>query len=302
MNMTRWIAPVTAGLFGTAALMLVPSVAHAGKGFAACGDIHVEADAQCTIEAEGGCDVKCTPLSCSAALYAQCEGECTGSANVDCEGQCDIKNCKLECEGGEFDCSAHCQGECDANCSADCEGQCESSDNSAECQGECEASCEATCQGECDASCDIEKPDCDAECQASCEGQCTAEANLKCQVNCQSKGYAECEGGCKAKCTRPEGAMFCDGEFVDDGGNLRECYDALKGWVKSHIDVKASSEFDAQASCDNGRCTADAKGSAKAEAKASCAATPGGPASGTGLLVGLFLGAGALLGRRRAKP
>lgn len=296
--MNRWIAPVTAGLLGTAALMLVPSVAHAGKGFAACGDIHVEAEAECTIEAEGGCTAKCTPISCSAALYAECEGECTGSASAECKGSCDIEGCKAECEGGEFDCSAHCQGECDVNCSADCEGQCEASNDAAECQGRCEASCEATCQGDCDAKCDVELPDCDAECKASCEGQCTAKSNLKCQVDCQAEGYVDCEGGCKAKCERPEGAMFCDGEFVDDGGHLKECYDALKGWVESHIEVKGSSQFDS--GCENGVCTAE--GEAQGEVKASCAVTPGRPASGAGLLVGLFLGAGALLGRRRSRP
>jgi hypothetical protein len=293
--MTRWISLVATGLFGTAALMLVPSLARAGQGFAACGDIHVEADAQCTIEAEGGCTAQCTPISCSAALYAECEGECTGSAEATCEAECDSHGCELECEGGKFDCSAHCQGECKASCSADCEGQCSTSDNAAECKGECEASCKATCQGECDASCDIEKPDCDVQCEASCKGQCTAKSNLKCQVNCQSKGYAECEGGCKAKCKRPEGAMFCDGEFIDDGGNLEECYDALEGWLESHVQVDGSSEF--EASCEGNTC--EAAGKAEGKAKVSCAAAPGRPAGGSGIVMGLFLGASALLGRRR---
>jgi hypothetical protein len=296
--MTKWIAPVTAGLLGTAALILVPSEAYAGRVIEACSDIHVEANAQCTIEAEGGCKANCKPINCSAALYAECEGDCDASADVDCEAQCDIDSCKVECEGGEFDCSAQCQGECDANCSADCEGKCESSDGSTNCQGECEASCEATCQGECDASCDIEKPDCDAECQASCEGQCTAKARMDCQVDCQAKGYAECTGGCELECERPEGAMFCDGEFIDDGGHLAACYDAIEAWIDSHVDIQGSSDFEAE--CKNGECRA--RGEAEGSVKASCAVTPGRPASGAGLLVGLVLGAGALFSRRRPRP
>ncbi|MBN1605724.1 MAG: hypothetical protein JW940_03785 [Polyangiaceae bacterium] len=295
--MTKWIAPVTAGLLGTAALMLVPSVAHAGKVIDACSSIHVEADAQCTIEAEGGCTAKCTPLSCSGAFYAECEGECSGKAEASCTGECDLDGCVAECEGGKFDCSAHCQAECDANCSADCQGQCETSDNAAECKGECEGTCEATCQGECDASCDIEKPDCSVECKASCEGQCTAKSNLKCQLDCRAESSFDCEGGCKARCKRPEGAMFCDGEFIDDGGHLAECYDAIEAWVESHVQISGSSDFEAE--CKNGECRA--QGQAKGSVKASCAAAPGRPANGAGLLVGLFLGAGALFGRRRSR-
>ena len=58
--------------------LLTASPAQAG--LEACGNINVEASAQCKVEVEGGCVAKCTPVSfyasCSAKGYASCEGKC----------------------------------------------------------------------------------------------------------------------------------------------------------------------------------------------------------------------------------
>src|SRR5438105_1420269 len=68
---------------------------------------------------------------------------------------------------------------------------------------------------------------CQAKCEASCSGSCTAKANVDCDVSCQATGYANCEamltGGCQAQCTTPQGALFCDGQYVDTGNNLQQC-------------------------------------------------------------------------------
>jgi MYXO-CTERM domain-containing protein len=109
-------------------------------------------------------------------------------------------------------------------------------------------------------------------------------------VSCQSKGYAQCKtdltGGCKAQCQKPEGALFCDGNYVDSGNNLQNCIDALNAVL--HVKV------DASASCSGNTCTA------QASASSSCAATPHDDASplNAGLLIGV-LGIAAIGARRR---
>ena len=160
------------------------------------------------------------------------------------------------------------------------------------------ASCQATASAECEASCEATPPsaDCRAQCEASCTGQCTAQARAECQIDCQSDGYADCkfdaQGGCEAECSAPEGALFCDGQYVDHGGNAEECIASLEAWIKSKVDVKATGS--AMGECKNGTCEAEAEG----EASASCATVPGGAAGSGVALVGMIL-AGAAIGRRR---
>ncbi|HEY6562219.1 MAG TPA: hypothetical protein VI072_33355 [Polyangiaceae bacterium] len=122
---------------------------------------------------------------------------------------------------------------------------------------------------------------------------------MKCQVGCQARfEYPTCEakleGGCKVQCTQPGGAIDCNGEYVDHGGNAEECLDALTAWTAS---IDASASGSATASCNNGVCTAEAEGEASCE----CAAPGGSPIFGT---TGAVLGAsalaiGAVLRRRR---
>ncbi len=244
--------------FGTALAipLVVPAIAYAGID--ACGDIHVEANARCEVVVEGGCTAMCEPVrfeaACAAKLEAQCAGQCTVMATAECTGQCEA-DCQGQCEvnPGEFDCSASCQGQCEANCDA----QCSASAN----QGECKASCVATCSGSCSADCEGTKPEatCEAKCEASCSGSCEAEANIDCQVRCQGNLYADCkadlEGGCTAQCQEPDGALFCDGQYVDAGNNLEECVNALK--VLLDIEVEGW----AHGSCSGNVCSGEAGGS-----------------------------------------
>ena len=75
---------------------MVAAPAHAG--IESCGDINVEASAQCEVSGGVECTGQCTPVSfqaaCSAQLHAECSStcdlpsvECTGS----CEGDCKCK-------------------------------------------------------------------------------------------------------------------------------------------------------------------------------------------------------------------
>ncbi len=232
---------------------LVTSQAHAS--LAACGDINVQANAQCEAKVGVQCTAQCTPINfqaaCAAKGYASCQAQCTHLPSVDCTGSCE-GSCEGSCQPGTFDCNVSCQGTCDGNCS----GKCASSAN----QADCEAQCKATCKGECDASCSGTPVDCQGGCNASCKGSCTADANLDCQASCQAQLSVDCEaslqGGCEANCSRPEGAIFCNGQFVDDNGNAQECLDSIKAW----LDANAKFYGTASASCSGSQCEAQANG------------------------------------------
>lgn len=286
-----------------AALLLAPvllgSSRTAWAGIEACGDIHVEAEAQCQIEVEGGCELQCTPLSveaaCAGELQLECRGECNASAEAECQASCDVASCVAQCEVDppRFQCTA----DCNARAEAACDAQCAASST----RGECTASCKATYSAECDADCEGTPPSasCEARCEASCEGSCRASANVDCQVACQSNGYLECktrlEGGCEAACQRPEGALFCDGQYVDAGNNLEECVAALQAALDIEVDATAT----ASGSCAEGRC----EGSAEGSASASCAVVPSSDApagSMSGAALATLVGWAALaLARRR---
>jgi hypothetical protein len=240
-----------------------------------CGNIDIQANAQCTMEVSGGCTAQCTPInfqaSCSASLQAQCSGGCTASASASCTGSCDT-NCNASCTAnpGTF----NCEGSCEADCSGNCQAQCASDANQSECTATCKTNCGANCHGQCSGT--PPSASCQAQCQASCSGSCTAQANVSCDVKCQESGYASCEanltGGCQAQCQAPQGALFCDGQYVDVGNNLDKCVNDLKNLLNIQVSGYA------YGSCSGNTCQGTAGGSA------SCGQiAPGGPAS-SGLL------------------
>jgi hypothetical protein len=274
----------TAPLLAAAAFSLHAARASAQEetGLAACGNIDVSAQAECEVIAEGGCVAQCEPVRFEAACEGQCEGQCTASADVDCKGTCE-GSCQGECEidPGAFDCAAECKGSCEGDCQAACGG----TDGGAECQ----ASCKGRCEGECDAECEVVPPeaDCQAKCGARCEGTCTAAANAQCEGQCTGDCKAELEGGCEAQCQAPEGALFCDGQYVDSGDNLAECVAALE----AALDIEIEGSATGQSSCEGNACAA--------EGQASCSCTTVPVTSGSFAPIALGLGLVALLGNRR---
>lgn len=295
-----------AASLGVTLFTAAPASAQSGQddvqGLAACGNIDIEAGAQCKVEVEGGCLAKCEPVevrvACAAKLYAACDTDCKVQL-PDCQASCNIGDCSARCQAdaGNFSCSADCEGSCSLNCDAECSAR----GGDGEAQGRCKASCEATCQGKCDASCQGTPPtaSCEARCEASCQGSCSGRANIKCQADCQGEAYVKCEtevsGGCKVRCQQPEGALFCNSNYVDAGNNLDDCIDALRAKFAINVDVSARGS----AECSNGQCTAEG------EAEASCAvAEPGrcgpSPSRAGWVLGGLGLGL-ALSLRRRAQ-
>jgi len=288
--MRRSIAQLLLGTLTLLVPVLATSTASAAN-IDACGNIDVSASATCTVEYEGGCTAKCTPIafeaSCAAELTVLCDGMCNASFSATCTASCQ-GSCEAQCTGdpGSFS----CEGACDADCGVDCSGQCSSSGN----RSECEASCKATCSAECQGSCEANPPmaDCTAQCNGCCEGSCTAEANMDCQVSCQAEGYVDCkaslQGGCEVACESPDGALFCDGQYVDAGGNLAECIAALQALLNIEVTFNASAE------CSGNTC--------EAKADASCGNTVAGAPVKTGGLAGLAAGLGLIaLARRRRR-
>lgn len=273
---------LTAAALGTTLIAAGPAQA---ESLDACGDIFFEGGGsiECTVEVEGGCTAKCEPIAfeaqCAAELTVGCNGGCNATADVGCTGTCQ-GSCEADCTEGQFDCQATCEG----NCTADCAGNCMGSANG----GECNASCEATCQSECSANCNVTAPDCTAQCQGCCQGECRAEANIDCQIDCQASGYVDCkaelQGGCEVACSEPEGAVFCNGQWVNTS-NVESCVAAIE--AAFNIEVSYSAE------CSGNTC--------KAEASASCAMSPESPAApgfgSAALLLGLA-SAGLTVSRR----
>jgi MYXO-CTERM domain-containing protein len=270
--------------------------APASADLGACDDILIEARAECKVVPPSlECEKQCTPLSikavCSARLAAMCDASCDELPSVDCSAQC-VAGCTGDCtvDPGKFDCRAACE----ADCSGSCEAGCRSSDDRTQCSAECMGSCSVSCQK----SCDVRLPSasCDAKCMASCEGSCRVETNLDCQVDCQADGYASCEaevkGGCEIDCKGDEGALFCDGQYIDHGDNLQMCVDALK----ARLDVRVTAESSGSSGCDGGTCTAEGR----AKVSSDCSVARAGGTGGSSL-AWMSLAALAAIGWRRRR-
>jgi hypothetical protein len=240
MRFTAKLALFAAGLL---APLAISQTAHAG--IAACGNIHVEANAECEVRGGIECEGMCTPVAvraqCAGNLAWDCRGGCEGNLEVDveCSGNCNA-DCMAECEADppSFD----CQGSCFADCEATARARCSTGDD------ECFAAAEGSCEAECQVSCEAQpaEVECSGHCEASCNASCSAssEAYLNCQVDCQRPEFPSCEasiqGVCEVACETEEGALFCDGNYVDHDGNLEECLDSLRGLLNVMVSGSAS--------------------------------------------------------------
>lgn len=245
-------AVVAATTIFSASTALASVICHDKAG----REIVISDPSSCSFEVSGGCTVDCTPLKFAAECNAQCSGMCTASADVSCTGSCG-GSCQAQCMAnpGSFDCEASCNTNCQASCKA----------------GDTQATCQANCKTDCRGQCTAVPPsaDCNAKCQGCCSGSCTAQANLDCDVMCSGSCEASLTGGCTGACSSPQGALFCDGQFID---------------ISSV-----------------GDCEFEIKIEASANVKTSCAATPtGGSAPFSVGAVGLALaGVGLAAARRR---
>jgi hypothetical protein len=264
-----------------AALFALATTRPAHAGLAACNNINVEANTTCEVEPVGvDCTANCTPLKFQAA--------CSAKLEVSCSGQCDIS----ASAGCNVDCEADCKAQCQLDASAECDAQCSSSANKSQCQAACKASVTADCDASCKAT--PGSATCQAKCQASCSGSCHAEANAKCQIDCQNKSYASCEaelqGHCNVDCqTTGKGALICDNQYIDHGGNLDECIKA----INSVVNVKV--QYSSQGSCSGNTC----QGSAEASASCTVARVLGSDTNAGGAYAAIAAGMMGLALRRR---
>jgi len=210
----------------TAFVALYPATSFAQSRTNPCGNIELTAIGECHLEFSGGCKAKCTPVN----FVASCDGECNADISVDCSASCEA-DCSASCtaDPGSFDCSADCSASCDATAAA----HCDSGDN------DCVAYAKASCEGDCSAQCEATPPsaECDAQCQASCSGSCEADANLDCEVQCS----ADLTGGCDVDCDAPEGALFCDGQYIEVT-DLASCAQYLLDNFSISLDISVTGD------------------------------------------------------------
>jgi hypothetical protein len=235
-----------------------------------CGKFDFRDGFNCKIEVEGGCQAQCTPLS----FKAGCTGGCTATATTACTGSCGTA-CIAECDPSLLDCFAGCHAECDAEVQAQCESK-----GGTDCQEQAVAQCDMHCE----TSCEVPPSDCSEHCKSCCNGGCTTQANFDCDFDC----FAELKGGCDVQCSKPEGALFCNGQYVY-ASDIKECI----AWLATQgfeVDASASASL----SCDGGDCNL---------AGALDACTAGGIGADVpdaeGLLAMMFVGLGIAVRRRR---
>lgn len=264
--MRRFFAKI---LFGGLVLG-VPLFAASTASAADCGWLGYGSSASldCTLVTSGGCTTQCTPLTVTAQCGATCQGSCHADIDVSCTDTCET-SCKTKCTPSELDCVGFCQEDCEGNCSSYCEKHGNSSD--------CVSQCQGSCEGDCGVNCQVKPGSCTTMCQEACKGSCHAQANLDCEVKCQGGCSADVEGGCKTACSAPEGALFCNGQYV-------EASDVVACETAFYVDVNAS--------CDASGCEVDASTGCNT-------AKPGDAPTSFAAVGAMLAGLGLIVSRRR---
>ena len=273
--MQRFIAKLFAASLA-APLLFAVSTASAAADRASCGNINLLAAGECHLEVSGGCTAKCEPINFTAA----CEGQCNVTIDASCTASCGA-TCNADCTANPamFDCQARCETDCGGSCMANCSAAANMSD--------CAGYCQGRCTNDCKAQCNVVPPSasCDAQCKGCCSGSCQAKADFNCNYDCSTK----LTGGCQTDCQAPNGALFCDGQYVHVS-NLDDCVAYLESQFNLTIDYQASGHCDATG-CEG-----------EASAGVSCSAAPIGSASrDVGAIAALVVGAGFVASRRRRR-
>jgi MYXO-CTERM domain-containing protein len=261
MSSSRFRRAALSAAAAAVASLLAAASAFAGSR-ADCGNVELLAVGECHFEFDGGCKTQCEPLR----FVAACDGQCDATLDASCTGSCQA-DCKAACEPdpGQFSCAASCKADCSTQVAMECGDD-----------QECWAYCETLCASNCDAQCDVVAPqaECEAQCEACCGGSCETSAEFECTYSCSG----ELVGGCETQCEAPEGALFCDGQYVAVT-NLPGCLEYLAENFQVSVSVEAQA-------------SAELRG---------CAASPGAPDRNA--IAGFAaLGALAIFAARRRRP
>lgn len=189
-----------------AAIAVMPLSLAAQNALAAepCGNFSLDYISKngisCKIEVEGGCTAKCTPLS----FEAGCTGQCTATpTTTDCTASCGTQ-CVAQCDPAKLDCFVGCHDECDQPVI----DKCTATHPNDDCVNQARAQCDMHCNAQCEVATDT---NCQEHCTTCCSGSCNTQVNYDCDYNC----FADLKGGCDVQCQDPDGAIFCNGQYVD---------------------------------------------------------------------------------------
>jgi hypothetical protein len=114
--------------------------------------------------------------------------------------------------------------------------------------------------------------------------------NFDCDFDC----FAELSGGCEVNCQKPEGALFCNGQYVN-ASDIGACINWLLTNKNIEVDVSATASVE----CSGGNCDLGA-----ALDGGACTVSAGlGPdvPDAEGLLALMMLGLGVTTVRRRRR-
>lgn len=256
--------------------LLFTMEARADDASTPCGRFDFSGGLSCRVEVSGGCTADCTSLK----LEAACSGGCSATADTTCVNDCGTQ-CVAMCDPQLLDCFAGCHSECDQPTMQDCQTKHAGEDCLTAARSQCDIHCKDACQ--------VPPSNCQEHCTKCCTGSCTTQVNFDCDFSC----FADVRGGCEVQCQKPEGAIFCNGQYVH-ASDVQACiaYLATQG-----IDVDVSARGSVK--CDLNGCSGvgDIAGTG-------CAAAPqsrlgGGAAAGALLLFGMTAVAARARRRRR---
>jgi hypothetical protein len=203
-----------------AVLTLSTAAMAAREDLGPCGTFDFSDGLKCKVEVSGGCTAKCAPLQVTAA----CQGGCTASAaQTNCTNNCGTQ-CIKECNPAKLDCFVGCHAECDAPVEAKCVEKGGVKD--------CKVQAQAQCDMHCKDNCKVPPSSCDEHCTSCCTGSCDTQLNFDCDLACTAK----VQGGCEAACKKPEGGIFCNGQYVN-ATDIKSCITYL---ATRNIKVDAS--------------------------------------------------------------
>jgi MYXO-CTERM domain-containing protein len=111
------------------------------------------------------------------------------------------------------------------------------------------ADCNSNCEAQCDA---VVEADCNSQCGGCCSGSCESDANFDCSLSCT----ADLQGGCEVDCQRPEGALFCDGQYLafDD-------IPACLAWLAENFEIEVEFKVEIEAEASVSGCSTSGSGS-----------------------------------------
>jgi hypothetical protein len=225
--MHPFVRASTAILIAVGVALLLPGIARAQDASTPCGKFDFSSGLSCRIEVSGGCTANCSPLSFEAA----CTGGCTSMTTTTCVDTCGT-TCVAMCNPQLLDCFAGCHAECDQP-TVD---QCRQSHPTDDCTTTARAQCDIHCKD----SCQVPPNNCQEHCTKCCTGSCNTQTNFDCDFSC----FAQVQGGCDVQCQRPEGAIFCNGQYVY-ASDVTACiaYLATRG-IQVDVSARASAQCD----------------------------------------------------------